>query len=155
MDTEIVIGKVTQWVEQKFSREPEFFFVDARLHGRKLTVFIDGDQGITVDKCAEVSRYLQHHLDKENLLGDDYILEVSSPGIDNAFKTQRQYLKAIGREVAVVRYDGQKIIGTLAEVHDDKLLVTVHRKRKGHPEILQKTEIPVSDIKSTKINLNF
>ncbi len=155
VEIETIKDKVKGWIEEKFINEPQYFFVDAKVQGRKLSVFVEGDNGVTIDKCAELSRYLEKYLDEEKPLGENYILEVSSPGIDNSFKTRRQYSKAMGKEVAVVKFDGQKIIGILENADEEKVVVGVVKKIKGMPDEIQVNEIPFTDIKSTKINLNF
>ncbi|HXH17624.1 MAG TPA: hypothetical protein VNJ07_00970, partial [Chitinophagales bacterium] len=74
IDTEAVKLKIARWLDDRFMREPEFFLVDVKVQGRKITVYLDGDRGITVDKCGEYSRYLESHLDEAMLAGVNYIL---------------------------------------------------------------------------------
>lgn len=136
-------------------QEPEYFLVDVKLQGRKVSVFLEGDNGIAIEKCVEYSRYLERHLDGEGLLGDNYILEVSSPGTENPFKLLRQYKKYIGKEVSVVKFDGIRVDGVLRSAEDDRITVETVVKMKGKPGEVKAEEIFFSEIKSTKPNLNF
>ena len=136
-------------------QEPEYFVVDVKVQGRKVSVFLEGDNGIAIDKCVEYSRYLERHLDGEGLLGDNYILEVSSPGTENPFKLLRQYKKHIGKEVSVVKFDGIRIDGVLRSVDEQKITIETEARMKGKPTEVKTIEILLAEIKSTKPNLNF
>lgn len=57
--------------------------------------------GITIDECATVSRALEHWLDDEQVLGPDYVLEVSSPGIERPIRWRRNWERFVGRDVNV------------------------------------------------------
>ena len=157
MESEAVKERVAKIIEQKLLEESEYFLVDIKLSGgNKLQVFLDADEGgITINKCAEFSRYLERFLDEEKFLGENYVLEVSSPGMNNPLKNLRQYKKRVGSDINVVKYDGQRIDGTLRYVDEDKIIVEqlVIQKRKtiGTKE----HEIPFSEIKKTKLNFNF
>jgi len=147
--------KIVQWLEEKFMQQPEFFLVEVKVQGRKITVYLDGDHGITIDKCGEFSRWLERHLDGEMLMGSDYILEVSSPGIDNPLKMPRQYKNAIGKEVTVIKYDGSRIDGVLNQAEEKWVKILASRREKGKREETITYEIPLTEIKSTKLKINF
>jgi ribosome maturation factor RimP len=66
-----------------------------------LRVFIDKENGITVDDCEKVSRALSDLLDKHDFIADSYILEVSSPGLGRQLKRDKHFEKSIGEEVEV------------------------------------------------------
>lgn len=155
VDTEALKSKITQWLEEKFMQEPEYFLVDVKVQGKKVAVFLEGDNGIAIDKCVEYSRYLERHLDGENLLGDNYVLEVSSPGTENPFRLLRQYKKYIGKEVSVVKFDGIRLDGVLRSADEQRVTVETQMRVKGKPNATQMHEILFSEIKSTKPNLNF
>ena len=151
VDSGTVKEKVADWLLEKFELEPQFFLVDVKLQGRKLSVFLDGDNGIEVGKCAEFSRYLERKLDDQNLLGDNYVLEVSSPGMDNPFKNLRQYSRHLGKVVTVIKFDGQRIDGILKKADEDGIEVEVTTKVKGKAAETKMHEILLKDIKSTKL----
>lgn len=155
VDTEAIKSKIAEWLEEKFRQEPEYFLVDVKMQGKVLAVFLEGDNGIAIDKCVEFSRHLSRHLDEESLFGGNFILEVSSPGTDNPFKLLRQYKKNIGKEVSVVKFDGMRIDGVLRSADDQKVTVETEVKVKGKVTETKVHEILLTEIKSTKPNLNF
>lgn len=147
---EVVRQKVEQWLEAKM-KEEELFLVDVRLlPGNRLQVFIDSNGGITIDKCAEVSRFLETFLDSEKILGENYNLEISSPGIDQPFKVLKQYLKNIGKKVDVLLNNGIKKRGTLLSADENKILL----EEQANKQTVQ-TEIFLNQIKNTKTVLTF
>ena len=147
--------KIEGWLEERFLQQPEFFLVDLKLQGGKVSVFLDGDKGIPIDKCAEFSRYLERHLDEEMLIGNNYILEVSSPGLDNPFRVMRQYQNKVGKEVCIIRYDGIRLEGVLKDVNENRLKLEITVKEKGKPQGIKEEEILLTEIKSTKLKINF
>ena len=76
-----------------------------------LRIYIDKEGGIGLDDCQEVSRLLDEAIEKQNILNDKYILEVSSPGIDRILKKEKDYRRELGKDVDVTLYkaiDGKK-----------------------------------------------
>lgn len=92
-----------------------------------LRAYIDKDGGITIDDCVDVSRKLSDKLDEDDFIDGEYILEVSSPGVERALKKDRDFDKSIGKDVYVKLYkaiDKQKeFVGKL--ISYDKTVVTV------------------------------
>src|SRR5690606_30066500 len=78
--------------------------------GNRIRIEIDRDEGLSVNDCAFVSRFIEQNLDREQ---EDFEIQVSSPGLDQPFKILRQYRKNIGRKVEVVTKNGEKINGVL------------------------------------------
>ena len=66
-----------------------------------LRAYIDKENGITVDDCEEVSRALSDLLDEEDFISENYILEVSSPGLDRPLKKEKDFARRIGKDVEV------------------------------------------------------
>lgn len=157
IDFQKIKDKLGQLVEEKLQAEPEYFLVDIKvLPSKKIEVFIDGDKGIKIEKCAEVSRYLEEYLDSEQPLGEKYTLEVSSPGMSNPLKVLRQYRRRVGSEVEVLLLDGRKLSGILKSADEDKIVVEEIITDKKNKEIDRKIhELLFSDFKSTKLKLNF
>src|SRR5882672_1383080 len=87
----------------------------------KFTVIVDGDQRISIDDCAALSRVLNESLESE--ISDPYTLEVSTPGLDHPLKLKRQYKKNIGRGLKVVRTDKSIVQGTLKQAEEEKIVV--------------------------------
>ena len=88
-------------------------------------------------------------------LKENYILEVSSPGMDQPFKVVQQYKNAINRQVEILKKDGIKYEGTLTDFADDVAQITVEKRKKGKVIAKQVYDIPLADIKSTKKLITF
>lgn len=157
--------RIEEIVEEEL--QEEFFLVDVIITGSrksnvtqtanaKILVLIDGDNGITIDTCAEISRKLGETIETENLFESAYLLEVSSPGLDYPLKLKRQYEKNKGRKVKVLANDDQLREGELLEVTDDKILIREETREKGKKKIeLKEVEISFSDIKKTNVVISF
>ena len=105
---------------------------ERRERGRRvLQIFVDTDEGITIEHCAEISRALGASFDAENAISEPYELEVSSPGIDRPLKMLRQYRKNVGRKYKVQYWqetERRMIQGTLAAVDGEKLTFTTEKQ---------------------------
>lgn len=145
-----ISGKITSLLES----DPGFFLVEARITpGNHVKVFVDGDTGITIEKCVASNRALYKHLETEGIFSDgDFSLEVSSPGLDEPLKLLRQYQKNIGRNVEVVLTDGSRREGKLQAVNDREIIVEELRGKKK--EVIKHTLL-FENIKTTKIQVVF
>ncbi len=132
---------------------PDLFLVDLQLKGhtgnQKLQVEIDGDHGLPIERCAEVSRALGSWIEEEDVISGKYLLEVTSPGADQPFKNRRQFRKNIGRELKIVNTAGEELVGTLADVEDKKIKI---QSKKSDGDAI---EIPFEQIKSTNVIISF
>jgi ribosome maturation factor RimP len=98
-------------------------------------VYVDGDEGITISECVDISRFIESNFDRDL---EDYELRVSSPGLDKPFRLRRQYGRYINREVRLVLKGGGEIIGKLTEYTDDKLVLqTTGKKKKNEERIVE------------------
>jgi ribosome maturation factor RimP len=95
--------------------------------GNLIVVEIDNDEGVCIDDCAELSRYVESHLDREV---EDFELEVGSAGITSPFKVLRQYIKNIGNEVEMLLKNGTKLSGVLKAADENGVIVTVEKQVK-------------------------
>ena len=136
--------------------QPQYFLVDLKIKPtNNIKLFLDGDQGITIEKCISINRALYKQLEESGLFpNDDFSLEVSSPGLDEPLKLHRQYLKNKGRLVEILLKDGRKIEGKLLEVNESDLVVEETKGKNKKKEILQH-QFLLNDIKSTKLQIVF
>jgi ribosome maturation factor RimP len=111
------------------------FLVDLIVRGERnskiIEVYIDTEQGITIDRLGEISKDIQKQIDEQVIIPGSYRLNVSSPGLDRPLKIIRQYKKNIGRELEIqIREEGilKKIAGTLMEVFDDRIVLSGKNK---------------------------
>ena len=114
IDKNVVTRIVDEWLEGK-----DYFLVDVTVSpDDKIVVEIDHAEGVWIDDCVELSRYIESKLDREE---EDYELEVGSAGIGQPFKVLQQYLIHIGKEVEVLTKTGKKLEGVLKEAGEDNL----------------------------------
>jgi ribosome maturation factor RimP len=125
MNGESQIQALEHKMEALLSTEPSFFLVEVRIKPiNNIKVFIDGDQGISIDKLVRYNRGLYKHIEETQMFpNDDFSLEVSSPGLDEPLKLYRQYLKNIGREVEVTEKDGSKREGKLISATETEIVI--------------------------------
>jgi ribosome maturation factor RimP len=133
------------------------FLVDVVVKGQKgpqkVLVVIDGDRGVTIDDCANLSRELSKAFDETQLFAGSYMLEVSTPGLDQPLKLKRQYHKNIGRAVKVVR-EHQPIEGKLTAVMDETITIEQEISA-GKQKEFKTTDIPFSQIEKTYVLISF
>lgn len=152
-------AKIKELVNNMIDQE-KYFLVDIQATSAgsrgKLVVLLDGDEGIDIDVCGEVSRQLGQLIEEQDLMPEAYILEVSSPGIDFPLQSVRQYRKNIGREVKILLQDGKEVKGHLLTVDDTQVVIKEVKKIKGHkkPEILE-TAVIYENIKKTNVLVSF
>jgi len=118
---------------------------------RYLRLYIDKENGITLDDCQEVSEFLSDKLDELDPIKESYFLEVSSPGIERPLKRSKDFEKHVGDLIEARLYhpiDGQKVIeGKLLGLKNNKILI--ERETKGT------IEIPKDKVSLVKLLVNF
>ena len=148
--------RVRELVEEKISDKPNLFIVDVKMHSNgKLVILVDGEKGIGIADCAQISRHVGFHLEEENVLEDAYNLEVSSPGIDAPLVLPRQYVKNIGRQLAIKLADGSKKEGKLTGITEDAVIIEEVNKEKGKKAETIEVVVPFSQITETKVLISF
>ena len=129
------------------------FLVDVRLSSTgRITVLIDRNEGVTIDDCASMSRYISNELGEE--VGD-FELNVSSPGLEMPFLVIEQYRKNEGRLVDVVSNDGSREKGTLMNVTHGGFDLRVDTKEKKKEVTSVIRSFNFEDVKSVKVIISF
>lgn len=156
MATETQIQQIEQWVKTLLEAETEYFCVSIKIKPtNNIKVFLDGDNGLSIEKCVQFNRKLYKMIEESNQYpAGDFSLEVSSPGLDEPLKLHRQYVKNIGRTIEVVFTDGSKKEGKLIAVADADIIVE-HTEGKGKKAITQQLVIPFNHIKTTTVQIKF
>ena len=137
---------------------PDQFLVEVLISGKKIPkrvlIIIDGDHGITIDDCAGLSRALSSEFEDRHFLSDEnYILEVSTPGLDQPLKLKRQFKKNIGRGLKVRLHDGQEE-GKLKEVGEEHI-VLVQDVGAGKKKESKEIRIPFTEIEKAFVMVSF
>ncbi|MBB4079522.1 ribosome maturation factor RimP [Lewinella aquimaris] len=152
---------ISNLLETFFDTEEEFrdcFVVDVNHSNKKLEVFVDSDSAMTFAKCQRISRYLESYLDEEKPLGEEYVLNVSSPGVDRPLKFYRQYLKNVGRNLEVTTTEGETYNGLLkAATPTEVVLEAKQRIKEGKRKktIVEDITIATDAIKKSIVKISF
>ncbi|MCR4808481.1 MAG: ribosome assembly cofactor RimP [Prevotella sp.] len=150
---ETIKKEVEEWL-----KNGDYFLVDIQMGGDdRIVIEIDCTDGVWIEDCAALSRFLQERLGDE--LGD-YELEVGSAGLGQPFKVEQQYINHVGDQVEVLTADGKKLTGTLKQV--DGRIFTVTTQEKQVPEGKKRPvkvdvdrQFSMDEVKSTRYLLEF
>ncbi|HXL57008.1 MAG TPA: hypothetical protein VN958_12160 [Chitinophagaceae bacterium] len=156
MATETPVQRIEQLVHSMLSAEPEYFTVNIRIKPtNNVKVFVDGDNGISIEKCARFNRRLHKMIEDSGIFPPgEFSLEVSSPGVDEPLKLYRQYAKNISRFVEVLFNDGTKKEGKLVQVAESDIIIE-QISGKGKKTSTQQIVIPFNNIKTTTVQIKF
>ena len=153
IDKQAVTRIVEEWLDGK-----DYFLVDVSVSpDDKIVVEIDHADGVWIDDCVDLSRYIESRLSRED---EDYELEVGSAGIGQPFKVLKQYQIYIGKEVEVMDNTGKKWKGVLADANEENFTVTMTVKVKPEgakrPKLVeQNVTFTYDEIKYTKYLISF
>jgi len=115
-----------------------------------LRVFIDKNQGVTVDDCQRLSREIEDLIAIHELIADRYVLEVSSPGLDRPLKKETDFIRNKGKQVLVKTYlpinNSKTNTGTIKDFSNDTLFLENEKKT---------FEISLSNIAQAKLIFKF
>ncbi len=156
MAEEIILEKLADIANEVIKDDPQYFLVSVGIKPtNNARVYLDGDNGITIEKCIQFNRKMVAIIEETNILpADNFSLEVSSPGIDTPLLLHRQYVKNKGRLLEVVLADDTPVTGTLMEVAERNLVLEV-TTGKGKKAVTEQKEIPFDQIKKAVVQVQF
>ena len=149
-----VINEVTEILSSIIdTKELEIVDITYKREGRTmvLRILLDKEDGISIDECGKINNELSENLDKENIIDEHYIVEVSSPGLDRPMKTDRDFERVMGKDIKVTTYapiDGKNVfIGKLQGLSASTIVV----------EDIERiaTEVPRDKIAKAKLEIKF
>ena len=149
--------KISDLLEEGLKEKPSLFLVDLTItEAFKVMVTLDGDNGVNLQDCIDISRAIDNNLDREE---QDYSLEVASAGVSTPLKLVRQYRKNIGRTLKV-KTTIETIEAKLENVTDENITLTWTAREpkkigKGKETVDHKREIPYSEIKEAIVTIIF
>lgn len=122
IEKNLVTELVNEWLEGN-----DYFLTDVNVTpDSKIVVEIDHKDGVWIEDCVALSKFIEEHLDREK---EDFELEVGSAGIGQPFKVVQQYENHVGKMVEVMD-EGKKVKGILKSVEGRDFTVTVQEKQK-------------------------
>ena len=149
--------KVNDLITQALLEKPSVFLIDLTISDSfKITVNIDGDNGVILQDCIDLSRAIESNLDREE---QDFSLEVASVGVGSPLKMIRQYKKNVGRTL-IVKLETQTIEAELVEANDNFIILSWEAREpkkvgKGKETVQKRQEIPYTEIKEAIVTVTF
>lgn len=149
--------KVEGLLNEALEAKPDLFLISFQVTGANMIqVVIDGDKGVNVDDCIEISRIIEHNLDREE---EDFSLQVMSAGITEGLVHVRQYAKNMGRTLHIIT-ETEEIEGELiATTANDFTLQWKAREPKpvgkGKVTVEKKQVIPYGEVKKAQVVVKF
>ena len=137
--------------------KPSIFLIDLNITDNfKIIVNLDGDNGVALQDCIDISRFIENNLDREE---QDFSLEVASVGIGSPLKMIRQYKKNVSRTL-IVKLETETIEAELVEANDNFIILSWKAREtkkigKGKETVLTRLEIPYIEIKEAVVTVTF
>ncbi|WP_264617695.1 ribosome assembly cofactor RimP [Flavobacterium sp. 7A] len=149
--------KINSLLLEALSERPSLFLIDVVITDAfKVIVTIDGDDGVVLQDCIDVSRAVESNLDRED---QDFSLEVASFGVGSPLKFVRQYKKNVGRTL-IVKTATENIEAELVEANDDFVILSWEAREpkklgKGKETVQKRLELSYGDIKEAIVTVTF
>lgn len=151
-------NKVQELLDVALAERPELFLVDLSINeANKISINLDGDQGVNLQDCIDISRLIENSLDREE---QDFSLEVASAGVSSPLKFVRQYIKNIGRTLKVKTITSEEIEAKLVVADEDKITLEWQAREpkkigKGKETVQKKVDILYENIKEAIVIVSF
>ncbi len=149
--------KVNDLLTEVLQDKPSVFLTDLTITDNfKIIVNVDGDNGVALQDCIDISRAIENNLDREE---QDFSLEVASVGVGSPLKMVRQYKKNVGRTL-IVKLATQTIEAELVEANDNFIILSWKAREpkkigKGKETVQKRQEIPYTEIKEAIVTVTF
>lgn len=149
---------VVHLLNAALAERPSLFLIDLEVHDSgKISIVIDGDKGVTLQDCMDVSRAIEHNLNRDE---QDFSLEVSSAGVGSPLRQVRQFQNNVGRSVLVKTKSGFTQEAVLKEANEQMVIINWTSREpkkigKGKETVLHTIEIPYSEIQEAIVTITF
>jgi len=150
--------KVLKLLIDGLAEKPSVFLIDLTItEANKIIVTLDGDNGVQLQDCIDVSRSIEPNLDREE---QDFSLEVASVGVGSPLKLVRQYKKNVERMLIVKLQDSTIIEAKLTDANDEQIVLSWEAREpkkigKGKETVQKTREVPYSEIKEAIVTIIF
>lgn len=154
----MILKEAIYQVVETYLESTDYYLVDVKVSAdNNISVEIDSFDGVSIDFCIELSRFIETKFDRE---AEDYELQVSSAGLTEPFKVVKQYEKNIGNEVEVLTKAGKKLTGVLADANEAGFVLETEKTVK--PEgakrkmtVVENLTFTYDEVKHTKYIIRF
>ena len=146
--------QVNELLQVALDSRPDLFLIECKIStDNHISILLDGDEGVNMQSCVEVSRQIEHNLDREQ---HDFSLEVASAGVGSPLKKTRQYVKNVGRKLRIERNEAPTIEGTLVDANEEKVTLEWKQREpkpvgKGKVTITKQETLSYQEIVSAKV----
>jgi len=155
MNSENQVITVEKKLSELLTELPGYFLVEISVKPtNNIKVFVDADQGAAIDQLSRINRALYKWVEENLFPNGDFSIEVSSPGLEEPLKLNRQYLKNVGRMVEIVLKNGLKKEGKLISVSENEIVIEEEIGKGKKKEVVQHI-ILKEEIKTTKVQVKF
>ncbi len=148
--------RVEELLNEALTEQADLFLIDLRIGAdHSIRVILDGDHGVTLEQCMQVSRKIEHNMDREEV---DFSLEVGSVGVGSPLVQTRQFIKNIGRKLEV-RVENKEYKGNLVQADEASIVLEWKAREpkpvgKGKVTVTKTKTIDYSLIDEAKVILN-
>jgi len=149
--------KVAGLLNTALEERPSLFLIELSITGaNKIMVTLDGDNGVNLQDCIDISRAIEHNLDREE---DDFSLEVASGGAASPLKLPRQFRKNIGR-ILGVKTATEQFEAKITDANEEFVVLEWEAREpkkigKGKETVQKRLELPYQDIKEAVVVIKF
>ena len=149
--------QVKQLLDAGLTEKPSIFLTDFTItDANKIIITLDGDNGVQLQDCMDISRAIEHNLDREEI---DFGLEVASVGVGTPLKMTRQYIKNIGRTL-IVKVGDETIEALLTAANEENITLSWEAREpkkigKGKETVQKNEQISYTDIKEAIVTVTF
>ena len=150
--------EVSQLLEDALLERPSLFLIDLKVdESLKINIVLDGDNGVNLQDCIDISRAIDANLDSEKY---DFSIEVASAGVSSPLRLIRQYKKNIGRNLKVKTTSSEEIEALLTNADDNGITLEWKAREpkkigKGKETVEKSVNLPYSEIKEATVIVLF
>ncbi|WP_320815470.1 ribosome assembly cofactor RimP [Flavobacterium sp.] len=150
--------KVSELVNEVFDSREDLFLIDLKIDSsNKIIITLDGDNGVNLQDCIEVSKAIDDKLDREE---EDFSLEVASAGVSSPLKLVRQFKKNLNRTLKVKKTNDEVIEAQLTAASDENITLEWKAREqkkigKGKETVEKKVQLLYSEIKEATVIISF
>ena len=132
--------------------ETSLFALEVIVHKNRIEIYLDGDQGVNLEECTRVNRVVHLKLEEEGIDTGEFVIEVSSAGLERPLNALREYKKNVGRVLQMRNMRNQLLKGRLVYVDTEKILLEAGGGKRGEGRKKIET-FSYSQIKEAKVEI--
>lgn len=147
-------SQVETLLQAALEEDKALFLIDLKIGSdNSIHITLDGDQGVTLKDCMNVSRAIEHNIDREE---HDFSLEVASAGVGSPLQNIRQYVNNKGRKLRIELEGEPAIEGTLSDANEKEITLTWKQREpkpigKGKTTVTKNKTLSYDEVINAKV----